>query len=197
MTAGLLFTYIHAHTFNQSIFGFTSINKLTKHSRLHTLQLSLSLILASRYFEIKFALIIVARKTELKYTLRYLANKFAICLIKFSLLLTISWVLELFKQLRYSPLFVKNIKNFFMLSRNFIFCTTSIVTVWLIVKPFFVKNEKFSRHIVITYNEFQHTIEVENFGLSYWDHNESELLQKIVFILSNAALLSAHRAGVG
>ena len=69
-----------------------------------------------------------------------------------------------------------------MLFRNFIFCTTNIVTVWLIVKPFFVKNENFSRNIVITYNEFQPTIKVENSGLSYWDYNEGELLQKIVFL---------------
>ena len=40
----------------------------------------------------------------LKYTLRYLANKFAICLIEFSLLLTTSWVIELVKQLRYTTL---------------------------------------------------------------------------------------------
>ena len=84
-----------------------------------------------------------------------------------------------------------------MFFRNFIFCTTNIVTVWLIVKPFFVKNKNFSRYIVITYNKFQPTIEVENPGLSYWNHNEGELLQKIVFFLSNVALLSANRAGVG
>ena len=71
------------------------------------------------------------------------------------------------------------------------------MTVWLIVKQFFVKNEHFSRYIVITYNEFQHTIKVENSGLSYWDYNEGELLQKIVFFLSIPTLLSANRAGVG
>ena len=64
-----------------------------------------------------------------------------------------------------------------MLFLNFIFCTTNIVTVWLIVKPFFVKNENFSHNIVITYNEFQSTIK-ENSGLSYWDHNEGTPLQQ-------------------
>ena len=34
----------------------------------------------------------------------------------------------------------------------------------IIVKPFFVKNEKFSRYIVVTYNEFQPTIKLENSG---------------------------------
>ena len=68
-----------------------------------------------------------------------------------------------------------------MLFRNFIFCTTSIVTVCLIVEQFFVKNENFSRYTVITYNKFQPTIKVENSGLSNWGHNEGELLQKIVF----------------
>ena len=34
---------------------------------------------------------------------------------------------------------------------------------------------------LITYNEFQPTIKVENSGLSYRGHNEGELLQKIVF----------------
>ena len=61
---------------------------------------------------------------------------------------------------------------------------------WLIVKPIFVKNENFSRYIIITYNEFQLTIKVENSGLFYWDHNEGELLQKKI-------LLSANRAEVG
>ena len=84
-----------------------------------------------------------------------------------------------------------------MLFRNFIFCTTNIVTVWLIVKPFFVKDENFSPYIVIIYKEFQPTIKVENLDLSNWDHNKSELLQKIVFILSNVVLLSANRAGFG
>ena len=84
-----------------------------------------------------------------------------------------------------------------MLFRNFIFCTTNIVTVLLIVKPFFGIKENFSHYIVITHNEFQPTIEVENSGLSYWQHNEGELLQKITFLLSNVALLSANRAGVG
>ena len=60
-----------------------------------------------------------------------------------------------------------------------------------------MENENFSRYIVITYNEFQPTIKVENSGLSYWDHIEGELLQKIVFFLSNVALLSANRAEVG
>ena len=69
-----------------------------------------------------------------------------------------------------------------MLFRNFIFCTTNIVTVWLIVKPSIVKNENFLRYIVITYNEFQPTIKVENSDLSYWDYNEGKLLQKIVFL---------------
>ena len=78
--------------------------------------------------------------------------------------------------------------------RSFIFCTTNIMTVSLIVKPLFIKNENFSRYIVIAYNEFQPTIEVENSGLSYWDHNGGELLQKIVFFLPNVALLSANRA---
>ena len=54
-----------------------------------------------------------------------------------------------------------------MLFRNFIFCTTNIVTVLLIVKPFFGIKENFSHYIVITHNEFQPTIEVENSGLSY------------------------------
>ena len=69
-----------------------------------------------------------------------------------------------------------------MLFRNFIFSTTNIVTVWLIVKPFFMKQKMF--HVIlylITYNEFQPTIKVENSGLSYRGHNEGELLQKIVF----------------
>ena len=38
---------------------------------------------------------------QLKYTLRYLAIKFVIFLIEFSLLLTTCWVIELFNQLRY------------------------------------------------------------------------------------------------
>ena len=38
-----------------------------------------------------------------------------------------------------------------------------------------MKNEKFSRSIVSTYNKFQTTIKVENSGSSYWDHNEGEL----------------------
>ena len=84
-----------------------------------------------------------------------------------------------------------------MVLRKFIYYTTNIVTVLLIVKRFFVKNEIFSRYIVITYNEFQPTIKVKNFGLSYWGYNGSELLQKIVFIFSNVPLLSANRAGVG
>ena len=54
-----------------------------------------------------------------------------------------------------------------MVLRKFIYYTTNIVTVLLIVKRFFVKNEIFSRYIVITYNEFQPTIKVKNFGLSY------------------------------
>ena len=52
--------------------------------------LSLSLILDSCNFHIKYALTLAVRKTQLKYTLRYLANKFAIFLIKFCLLLTTS-----------------------------------------------------------------------------------------------------------
>ena len=84
-----------------------------------------------------------------------------------------------------------------MLLQNFISYTTNIVTVWLILKPCFVKNENFSHYIVITYNKFQPPIKVENWGLSYWDYNKGELLHKIVFILSNVALLSANRAGVG
>ena len=40
-------------------------------------------------------------------------------------------------------------------------------------------------------------IEVENWGSSYWDHNEDELLQKKLFTMSNVALLSANRAGLG
>ena len=67
----------------------------------------------------------------------------------------------------------------------------------LCLYSFFVKNENCSRYILITYNEFQPKVKVENSGLSYWDHNEGELLQKIVFILSNVALLSANRAGFG
>ena len=45
-----------------------------------------------------------------------------------------------------------------------------------------MKNKKISRYIVTAYNEFQPKIKVENSGLSYWDYNEGELLQKIVFI---------------
>ena len=84
-----------------------------------------------------------------------------------------------------------------MLFRNFIFCTINILNVWLIVNSFFAKSENFSRQIVFTYNEFQPTIKVEKQGLFYWDHNGGELLQKIVFILSNMVLLSANRARIG
>ena len=76
---------------------------------------------------------------------------------------------------------LKNNKNFFMLLQNFIFCATNMVTIWLIVKSFFVRNENSALYIVITYNEFQPTIKVENLDLCYWDHNEGKLLQKFVF----------------
>ena len=61
-----------------------------------------------------------------------------------------------------------------------------------------MKNEHFSPYILITYNKLQSTIKVENSGLSYLVHNEGELLQKIIFFLSNVALLivSANRVTV-
>ena len=54
----------------------------------------------------KYALALAVKKMQLKFTLLYLVNKFAIFMIKFSLLLTTSWVTELFNQLRYKITYI-------------------------------------------------------------------------------------------
>ena len=69
--------------------GLPLSSKQNTHALTHS-SLPLLLIQTSRTFEIKYALTLAVRKTQLKYTLRYLANKFAIFLIEFSLLLTTS-----------------------------------------------------------------------------------------------------------
>ena len=71
-----------------------------------------------------------------------------------------------------------------------------MLTAWLIVKELFVRNENCARSIVINYNKFRSTLEVEIWALCYWGHNEGELLQKIVFFFK-AALPSANSGGVG
>ena len=94
--------FIFTHTPPINLYsGLPLTRKQNTHAFTHS-SLSLSLILTSHNFQIKYALTLAVRETQLKYTLRYLANKFAIFLIKSSLLLTTFWVIETFNQLRYN-----------------------------------------------------------------------------------------------